>query len=751
MLLLKSSSKYLTKIPPYHETGLTSNMESNTASVSSTAHCGICSELYTDPRMLSCLHSFCCKCLQKNMENKESFKCPTCEKEASIPEGGVLALPKDLRKGYEAQRSRYEMKLSSQSGAGNCERCMKRSGNAATNFCCECCEFLCEACSEDHKWCRKTSSHEIVSVGEKKVAQNVKFEIKHEAINCQRHTDQIVKFYCGTCKVLICCNCVVIKHASHECNDIDDMAEKEKADLLTSIAGTAEAKSTLSNALALGDKMMQQVQAKQKSVEEDIKRSFNEIRRALCNREEALLARAAEIGVGKLAALRMQGEELKAMLDELDKTSEMVRTATQVYTQKKFISVKGVMSSKLKQLFEQFESVLIKPGSKETILSQFNTAAILEMISKYGVVHGGCYPANSRPLSSIPRAFVVGKKREIQILTYDINDNRYPFGGERVIAELKQVGSKDPPLVANVVDNKDGTYSVSLTPQVCGAHELSVTIETKPIRGSPFPLYVRDYANMTPQRCFDTATFPFDVAVDDEGLLYVALYGQDCINVLDQQGTVIRTIGTRGRAGSGDGQFIYPSGVAVQGDVLYVADQSNYRVQKLATSGEFLSKFGTKGSGDGQLDFPCSICVDARGRIFVSESKNKRVSVFEPCGTFAYHITHNTFSYPWGMAFDLAGNLHVVDHNNNTVSIFTPEGKYISQYNSQVQRPMGIAIDEEGYKFVGESYNGRLLILGPENNLVHTIQAFNQVYGVAMDKDGYVYVCSCSTKQVLKY
>ena len=99
----------------------------------------------------------------------------------------------------------------------------------------------------------------------------------------------------------------------------------------------------------------------------------------------------------------------------------------------------------------------------------------------------------------------------------------------------------------------------------------------------------------------------------------------------------------------------------------------------------------------------------------------------------------------------LAGNLHVVDYSNNTVSIFTPEGKYISQYNSQAQRPICIAIDEEGYKFVGESYNSRLLILGPENNLVCTIQAFNQVYGVAMDKDGYVYVCSYSTNRVLKY
>ena len=729
-------------------------------SLSTTAHCGICSELYTDPRMLSCLHSFCCKCLQKNMENKESLKCPTCEKEASIPEGGVLALPKDLRKSYEAEVASYEKKLTGKDTL-ICDYCMNRSGNATTDFCCECCEFLCKTCSEYHKLWRKTSSHELVSIGKEKVLSNTKFHIKHQPVVCQRHTDQVVKFYCVTCMTLICRDCVVKKHAGHEYDDLVDIAEKEKADLLTSLASTAEAKSKLSDALALGDKMMQQVQAKQKSVEEDIKCSFNEIRRALCNREEALLARAAEIGVGKLAALRMQGEELKAMLDELDKTSEMVSTATQAYTPTEMLSVKGVMSTKLKQLFEQFESILLDPCKSDTILSELNTASILENISKHGVVYSGCYPANSKPLNiSIHRA-VVGKKREIQISTYDANDIRYPFGGERVIAELKHVGSNDPPLVANVVDNKDGTYSASLTPQVCGAHELSVTIETKPIRGSPFPLYIRqqrDYSNMTTeQRCFNTATCPYDVAVDDKGFLYVALYSQHCIDVLDQQGTVIRTIGTRGSSGSGDGQFDYSSGVAVQGDVLYVADYNNRRVQKLTTSGEFLSKFGSHGSGDGQLNGPRGIRVDAGGRIFVSECNNGRVSVFEPCGTFAYHITHNTFSNPWGMAFDLAGNLHVVDHNNNTVSIFTPEGKYISQYNSQVQNPSGIAIDEEGYKFIGEyhsnsSYNyNRLSILGPENNMVHTIQAFNRVSGVAMDKDGYVYVCSYNTSQVLKY
>ena len=146
------------------------------------------------------------------------------------------------------------------------------------------------------------------------------------------------------------------------------------------------------------------------------------------------MARAGEIGVGKLAALRMQGEELKAMLDELDKTSEMVSTATQAYTPTEMLSVKGVTSTKLKQLFEQFESILLDLCKSDTILSELNTVSILENISKHGVVYSGCYPANCKSLNiSIHRA-IVGKKSEIIISTFDVNDNRYPFGGERVIA-----------------------------------------------------------------------------------------------------------------------------------------------------------------------------------------------------------------------------------------------------------------------------------------------------------------------------
>ena len=60
-----------------------------------------------------------------------------------------------------------------------------------------------------------------------------------------------------------------------------------------------------------------------------------------------------------------------------------------------------------------------------------------------------------------------------------------------------------------------------------------------------------------------------------------------------------------GSFGSGDGQFNFPNGVAVDpsGNV-YVADAYNNRIQKFTGSGAFITKWGSFGSGDGQFAFP---------------------------------------------------------------------------------------------------------------------------------------------------
>ena len=662
----------------------------------SSATCGLCSELYVDPRMLQCLHSFCSKCLKKVLEEQGSgtkIKCPTCEKTASLPEGGVDTLPKDLRKCHEAAVAHYDSKLQGEEKV-NCDRCIETSNGPAVSFCVNCCDFLCKVCSKDHKSWRKTLNHELQPVGssEKSEFKGTKTLLKSipvNPVNCQLHTDEVLKFYCETCSTLICRDCIVLEHASHSYNRIEKVAEREKADLLSTLETANGAKAKLDDAIAKGGKVMQQIHGKQKSVEEDIESAFKVLNEALQNRKKALLAKAAEIGLGKQTALTMQGEEFKLLSNEIAETCEMISTATQVYTPAEMLSAKGAMANKLQLLLKQYQEANLEPCRSDAMSSELDTSELVEKIASFGIVVGGSFPDKARTDLYIPRA-IVGKEKKITISTHDLQGKRFPHGGERVKVAVSLMGSTDPPLTATVVDNQDGTYVASFTPQRTGEHELGITIDDMHIKGSPFTTYVRQEKNYTSLSCQMTIALssnPYDVAVDDNGDIYVVLYNYHCIAVFNQSGSRIRTIGTAGSYGTADGQFYYPSAIAIRGNMLYVAEYSNHRVQKLTTSGNFISKFGTCGSGNSQLNGPRGICLDHDGRIFVSECGNNRISVFEPDGTFIYHISGNAadgsnHNGPWGITFDHSGNLHVSEANLNMIKVFTPEGKYITQYYS---------------------------------------------------------------------
>ena len=301
-----------------------SDMASNTSTSSSgSAKCGLCSELYDDPRILQCLHTFCSKCLKKILEEQGSgtnLKCPTCGKTASIPEGRVDTLPKNLRKSYEVKIALCESKVKFHASRVHCDRCIETIGNTAIVFCCTCCKFLCTACTEDHKRWRETHEHELIPVGEEKgdsagaALESLLKNTPHKLLTCEQHQDEMLKFYCETCSMLICRDCIVLKHMGHKYERTEIAAEKQKAKLLSIVKDAEDARTKLDGAMTQGGTMIQQVKAKQKSTEDDVRVVFKTLYEALHDREEAILANIAEAGLEKLTALTTQSEELKTCL-----------------------------------------------------------------------------------------------------------------------------------------------------------------------------------------------------------------------------------------------------------------------------------------------------------------------------------------------------------------------------------------------------------------------------------------------------
>ena len=89
--------------------------------------------------------------------------------------------------------------------------------------------------------------------------------VPHKPMNCQLHEDETLKFYCETCSLLICRDCIICEHSGHTYNRVEKVAEKEKADLLSTLETANGAKAKLDDAIAKGGKVMQQIHGKQKA------------------------------------------------------------------------------------------------------------------------------------------------------------------------------------------------------------------------------------------------------------------------------------------------------------------------------------------------------------------------------------------------------------------------------------------------------------------------------------------------------
>jgi sugar lactone lactonase YvrE len=131
----------------------------------------------------------------------------------------------------------------------------------------------------------------------------------------------------------------------------------------------------------------------------------------------------------------------------------------------------------------------------------------------------------------------------------------------------------------------------------------------------------------------DGLVTPGSLALDVENrLLYVSDVDQDQVLVYDADSLKLkRRIGTGGQkhALTSPGDFARPSGLAVDHEGnLYVADTLNNRIEVFDGDGKFVSTYGKEGDGPGYFSRPKGVAIDADGHIWVADGMEDRVQVF---------------------------------------------------------------------------------------------------------------------------
>lgn len=164
----------------------------------------------------------------------------------------------------------------------------------------------------------------------------------------------------------------------------------------------------------------------------------------------------------------------------------------------------------------------------------------------------------------------------------------------------------------------------------------------------------------------DILARPGGVAIDTENrFLYVVDTQNDVVVVFDADNfKVLRKIGVAGKKHTltDPGTFSLPTNVAVDKDGnVYVTDTLNNRVQIFDADGKFISMFGKNGDGPGYLARPKGIAVDGDGHIWVMDAVQQRVQVFNREGQLLIYFGEpgqwpGQFSAPLDIAIDTKFN-----------------------------------------------------------------------------------------------
>ena len=194
---------------------------------------------------------------------------------------------------------------------------------------------------------------------------------------------------------------------------------------------------------------------------------------------------------------------------------------------------------------------------------------------------------------------------------------------------------------------------------------------------------------------------PAGVALDGEGILYVADSSNHTIRKVTPAGDVTTLAGLAGSPGTSDGvgsgaRFRNPSGVVVDssGNV-FVTDMSNYTIRKVTPWGEVTTVAGLPGqpgSDDGfgnnaRFDLPNDIAIDSSDNLYVTDTRKstiRRVTQAGDVSTLAGLAgsigavdglgADARFNYPELLTSDSAGNLFVADSGNHTIRKISPDG-----------------------------------------------------------------------------
>ena len=688
--------------------------------------CGICHELYKQPKMLKCLHAFCEHCLQPLAQREEyrGLQCPMCRQVTPLPYNGVSGLQAGFF--HESLLESYDlMKCPNDS-------CSKHPGKEADFYCETCTQLICSICFvPDHRDHQYDLVDNVFAKHEKEIVDSLK-PVKEQIAVLKRAVES-VDTRCAAVEEHKTAVVAKIHSVMAVLRRILEVREKE---LVGQAEQTAQEKRKTLEAQRDGfEQQLGRLSSCHDSVEESLRTCSQG---KILGMKKSLTKQIDDLtGSFKPEALALAEQADMRFTHSLPELAKTCQQFGKVYChpvcpEKCRALGEGIEEATRGQTATVTVEVLDREG--EAYLKPVDSLSC-ELVGSYGSRVSGTVSRGYRNIYNISYPTWVEGKHQLHILVDEHPILNSPF----TVIIL-------PDLTApvNIIEDLEGPWGIAV-----GEGGEVVVSEFDGHCVSVISEYGEKELLGTRGSAYDQVNSPEGVAIDAGGKVFVADSRNHRIKQLSSTTVYDRR---EERVGTASEQFNSPEGVTIGADS---PDQSSTTVYDWCEE-----SVGTCGSGRLQFQLPVSVTVHPQtNKVYVADCYNHRIQVLNSDLTYSSSFgregsNNGEFNCPYDLATDSDGNVYVADSLNHRIQVFTADGVYLRQFGKEgegegeLKEPVSIAISSHNVVYVGELGNNRVSIFSTDGEFIKSFGRpgegdvqFDGPYGLAVDKKGSVYVC----------
>ena len=707
--------------------------------------CTYCGDLYSEPKVLPCMHYFCKDCIRSLAMKKginKPFPCPECHTDITLPLEGIEGLKSAF---FITHMKRKHSKLSLAQGKieGMCESCAEDKADA---FCQKCSMFICGECVRSHRKMRVFSSHNIASLTELKDSAADEIFTEHTAFQmCTKHGEEM-KIHCFDCHTLICRDCTIKDHKDHDHEFVNLVAPKMKRGLLKQLVPLKNVKDNFLCAIDEVQTTKNEVDTQVNDVNTYIQNTFDELEKILTNRKQELLKESRAKGTEKVKQLTEQEKKLVSSCAAIQSVVEYTEHCVEHSADDEIMSTYRDIQNRIEKEIGQQECNYMHPveeadiGVDVSLLKDLKQLAVakakLSLLPTEVSISGG---------GARPKSAEVDRKAEI-VFVATLGDGKQMKRKFHPVCYLKS--ALDGSVSKCEFFRANNIYCIQFTPKIRGRHEIVMSSPGVKIEGIPFPVF----ASVHPTQLIEPVqiiTEGFDerpnyVAINSKGDMVVTGHYNvtsfnskrkvECVDLRTEYGVLPFGLAVDRddiiyipcRASKGPGSYLIKLtpklsfvkisekieanfwDVSIVGDEVMVCDEKE---KSIMVFNKDLTRLRSFNISQGELKKLC-MTTDGYGNLYVCGSDSP-ILVFTTNGQYLRSFTGKSLGVPNGIC--VAGDyIYVSDYATQDVLAYTTRGKYVSSFKQhstcQFARPFGVWADKDGFIHICDNGNKRVVV-----------------------------------------